>query len=126
MKSQHLFFILIFFMSCAFFSCEKDNFDDPEDILLSDIIETLIFSSEKPNVYQIEQIERKYGMFIHFGINTFHNAEWTNGRKPATTYNPTGINARQWVETAKNAKMKYIVLVSKHHDGFCLDRKSVV
>ena len=76
--------------------------------------------SDKPGKYQQEQIERKYGMFIHFGINTFHNEEWTDGSKPASSYKPTTIDARQWVETAKNAGMKYIILVSKHHEGFCL------
>lgn len=29
----------------------------------------------KPNEYQLEQIKRKFGMFIHFGINTFNNTE---------------------------------------------------
>ena len=76
--------------------------------------------SNKPGKYQEEQIKRKYGMFIHFGINTFHNEEWTDGSKPASSYNPTNIDARQWVETAKKAGMKYIILVSKHHEGFCL------
>ncbi len=76
--------------------------------------------STKPGKYQKQQIKRKYGMFIHFGINTFHNEEWTDGSKPVSTYTPTAIDARQWVETAKKAGMKYIILVSKHHEGFCL------
>ena len=76
--------------------------------------------SNHPNEYQKQQINRKYGMFIHFGINTFHNQEWTDGSKPASTYCPTAIDAKQWVETAKNAGMKYIILVAKHHEGFCL------
>ena len=76
--------------------------------------------SIKPGKYQKQQIKRKYGMFIHFGINTFHNQEWTDGSKPASSYNPTTVDARQWVETAKNAGMKYIILVAKHHEGFCL------
>ena len=76
--------------------------------------------STKPSVYQKEQIERKYGMFIHFGINTFHDQEWTDGSLPASSYNPTTIDAHQWVKTAKDAGMKYIILVTKHHDGFCL------
>ena len=76
--------------------------------------------STKPAKYQKQQIERKYGMFVHFGINTFHNEEWTDGSKPASSYNPTTIDARQWVETAKVAGMKYIILVVKHHEGFCL------
>ena len=35
--------------------------------------------SEKPSKYQKQQIKRKYGMFIHFGINTFHDMEWWGG-----------------------------------------------
>ena len=73
-----------------------------------------------PNKYQQAQIKRKYGMFIHFGINTFHNQEWTDGSLPASSYRPSAIDAKQWVETAKKAGMKYIILVSKHHEGFCL------
>ena len=77
-------------------------------------------SSTKPNKYQLAQIDRKYGMFIHFGINTFWNEEWTDGSKPASSYKPTGIDADQWVIAARNAGMKYVILVCKHHDGFCL------
>lgn len=76
--------------------------------------------SDKPGKYQEAQIKRRYGMFIHFGINTFHNEEWTDGSKPVSSYQPATIDARQWVETAKNAGMKYIILVAKHHEGFCL------
>ncbi len=80
----------------------------------------LPFSAELPNSAQIAQIDRKYGMFIHFGINTFHDMEWTDGSKLPSTYNPAAIDADQWIETAKKAGMKYVILVSKHHDGFCL------
>lgn len=76
--------------------------------------------SAKPNKAQQQQIARKYGMFIHFGINTFHDEEWTDGSKPASSYRPTRIDAEQWVRTAKDAGMKYIILITKHHDGFCL------
>lgn len=76
--------------------------------------------SDKPGKYQKQQIKRKYGMFIHFGINTFHNEEWTDGSKPASSYCPKTIDARQWIETAKKAGMKYVILVAKHHEGFCL------
>ena len=76
--------------------------------------------STRPGKYQKQQIKRKYGMFIHFGINTFHNEEWTDGSKPASSYQPTAVDARQWVEAARKAGMKYIILVSKHHEGFCL------
>lgn len=73
-----------------------------------------------PSAMQQKQIERKYGMFIHFGINTFHNEEWTDGSKPASSYAPSAIDAEQWIRTAKEAGMKYVILVAKHHEGFCL------
>lgn len=76
--------------------------------------------SLKPSKHQKQQIKRKYGMFIHFGINTFHDVEWSNGSFPAETYAPSDIDAAQWVSTAKSAGMKYIILVAKHHEGFCL------
>ena len=59
--------------------------------------------STQPTKYQKQQIERKYGMFIHFGINTFHDLEWTDGFKPASSYAPITIDAEQWILTAKNA-----------------------
>ncbi len=82
--------------------------------------EILPVPSTEPNEAQLKQIERKYGMFIHFGVNTFHDMEWTDGSKLASSYNPTTIDAEQWVEAAKNAGMKYVILVTKHIDGFCL------
>lgn len=74
----------------------------------------------KPNADQQKMIDRKYGMFIHFGINTFCDQEWTDGSVPASKYNPPTIDAEQWVKTAKDAGMKYIILITKHHDGFCM------
>ena len=76
--------------------------------------------STSPSKAQQQQIKRQYGMFIHFGINTFHDEEWTDGSKPASSYAPPVIDAEQWIKTAKDAGMKYVILITKHHDGFCL------
>ena len=59
-------------------------------------------------------------MFIHFGINTFFDEEWTDGSKPPLSYKPLTVDADQWISTARQAGMKYVILVSKHVDGFCL------
>ncbi len=72
----------------------------------------------------------KFGMFIHWGIYAVPaHAEWymNNGHVPRAVYekyakefDPTEFNADRWVKLAKNAGMKYLVITSKHHDGFCM------
>ena len=69
--------------------------------------------------------ERGYGMFIHFGMNTFINKEWSEGIEPASTYNPTALDCDQWVRVARDAGFRYVLLVAKHHDGFCLWNSSL-
>ena len=64
--------------------------------------------------------ERGYGMFLHFGINTFNQTEWSNGQLPVSSYNPTQLDPDSWVRVAKAAGFRHVVLVTKHHDGFCL------
>lgn len=76
--------------------------------------------SKEPTELHKKMIARKYGMFIHFGINTFHDSEWTDGTKPVSSYTPTTIDTDNWAKTAKDAGMKYVILISKHHEGFCL------
>ena len=72
----------------------------------------------------------RFGMFIHWGpvSLTGHEIGWSRGAQtPVEIYdnlckqfNPTNFNADQWVGIAKAAGMKYVVLTTKHHDGFCL------
>jgi alpha-L-fucosidase len=76
--------------------------------------------AHSPNAAQKELIKRGYGMFIHFGVNTFTDLEWSDGTTPASAYNPTNLDPDQWVRTAKEAGFRYVLLITKHHDGFCL------
>ena len=84
--------------------------------------------------------EARFGMFIHWGLyavpageykgkSVRGNGEWImeKAKIPVKDYepfagqfNPVKFNAKEWVSIAKNAGMKYIVITSKHHEGFCL------
>lgn len=74
--------------------------------------------------------DARFGMFIHWGIYALPaRHEWVKTQERMTTeqyqkyfdhFNPDLYNPREWARMAKNAGMKYAVLTSKHHDGFCL------
>ncbi len=72
----------------------------------------------------------RFGMFIHWGPVSLKGTEigWSRGAQvPAEEYdalykqfNPVNFDAREWARIARDAGMRYVVLTTKHHDGFCL------
>lgn len=61
-----------------------------------------------------------YGMFIHFGINTYVCKKWPDGSDSPLLYAPNNLDVDQWIAVAKEVGMKYAVLTAKHVDGHCL------
>jgi alpha-L-fucosidase len=74
----------------------------------------------RPTPQQLAWQDMEFGMFCHFGINTFNDKEWSDGTISPKTFNPTELDADQWVKAAHDANIKYFMLTAKHHDGFCL------
>ena len=84
--------------------------------------------------------EAKYGLFVHWGLYAIPAGEWKGKTVPgigewimnraripvreyealASQFNPVKFDAEAWVRLAEDAGMKYVVITSKHHDGFAL------
>ena len=78
-------------------------------------------------------MDRRFGMFIHWGLYAIpareSRSEWIRSVDRVTTeeyqqyfdvFNPVDYDPKAWARLAKEAGMKYAVLTTKHHDGFCL------
>jgi len=78
------------------------------------------FSDITPSPQQVEWQDLEIGVIFHFGTNTFLDREWGDGTAEPSVFSPTNVDAEQWIRAVKAAGAKYVVLVAKHHDGFCL------
>ncbi|MEN9684400.1 MAG: hypothetical protein RLZZ28_186, partial [Bacteroidota bacterium] len=98
-------------------------------IILSHSLSAQIYTPTVENLQSRELFQdMKFGMFIHWGASSvLGSGEWVmNNRnirveeygKLIKVFNPIDFDAAQWVRIAKNAGMKYITFITRHHDGF--------
>ena len=73
-----------------------------------------------PSQAQLAYLGDELAAFIHFGPNTFYDQEWGTGQEEPERFNPTKLDAREWVRVLKETGFKKLILVIKHHDGFVL------
>jgi len=87
--------------------------DDPPAVIVEKAAKVL------PRANQTAWMRLERTFFLHFGPNTFRGVEWGDGRESPTIFNPTALDANQWVGAMKEAGCNLLILVSKHHDGLC-------
>jgi alpha-L-fucosidase len=74
----------------------------------------------RPSAAQLQWQRDELAMFLHFGVNTFTDREWGDGKEDPSIFNPARLDARQWARAARAAGFRSMILTAKHHDGFCL------
>jgi len=75
------------------------------------------------NLAAADAADLKYGLYIHFGMDTFrHPGE--KGQLPAERFAPATLDVKAWTRTAKEAGMTFAILTAKHESGFCLWRST--
>lgn len=74
----------------------------------------------RPAPNQVAWQDLEFGVIVHFSTNTFLDREWGDGTASPSVFNPTQFDPDQWMKAIRDSGAKYVVLVAKHHDGFCL------
>ena len=73
-----------------------------------------------PSPQQVEWQKMEMNLLVCFGPNTFTGMEWGLGTESEDIFNPSDLDCEQWVSIANAAGFKGLIIVAKHHDGFCL------
>jgi len=73
-----------------------------------------------PTPEQLAWQTQELSAFFHFGVNTFSGKEQGDGSDSPAIFNPSGLDATQWMATLRDAGFRQAMLSAKHHDGFCL------
>lgn len=84
------------------------------------LVEAMAPRRARPSAQQLLWQRDELALFLHFGINTFTDREWGDGREDPARFDPTGLDVREWARVVREAGFKAMILTAKHHDGFCL------
>lgn len=76
--------------------------------------------SVTPHERQIKWQQLEFTAFLHFGMNTFTDREWGDGKESPSLFNPSSLDTDQWCQAIKKAGITACIATAKHHDGFCL------
>ena len=90
----------------------------PDGTSLEKIVE--LSARVVPHPRQMDWHKDEFLGFIHWGPNTFSRREPGTGNESPDLFQPSDMDTDQWCRVMKNAGMKRVVIVAKHHDGFCL------
>jgi len=74
----------------------------------------------RPSTAQLAWQREERSLFLRFGVTTFPDREWGDGREDPAIFAPAALDARQWTRAARAAGFRSAILTAKHHDGFCL------
>jgi alpha-L-fucosidase len=122
MQKYYLFIGFFLILSQAFSQTTNSTGTNFVEIKPGESLDSIVKKAVHvcPSPRQVAWQELEFICFFHFGMNTFTNREWGLKNTDPSNFNPTELDARQWIRTAKMAGAKLIVMVAKHHDGFCL------